>query len=181
MTETLTPGATTLAQLETLWRGGAAARLDRSARDGIDRAAALIDRAADGDAAVYGVNTGFGKLASVKIAAGDTAQLQRNLILSHCCGVGEALDAVTTRLMLALKLLSLGRGASGVRWGSGGLFRRRRQHGHLHRAQDLQSDRIPATEPMGFVSSASLSPSRKTLMALSPSVFVRGKYWKITS
>ena len=115
MTETLIPGATTLAQLETLWRGGAAARLDPGAREGIDRAAALVERAADGNAAVYGVNTGFGKLASVKIAAGDTAQLQRNLILSHCCGVGEALDAATTRLMLALKLLSLGRGASGVR------------------------------------------------------------------
>ena len=47
---------------------------------------------AEGEAAVYGVNTGFGKLASVKIAAKDTARLQRNLILSHCCGVGDALD-----------------------------------------------------------------------------------------
>jgi len=116
MTETLIPGATPLAQLDTLWREGAAARLDPSARDGIARAAALVERAADGEAAVYGVNTGFGKLASVKIAAKDTAQLQRNLILSHCCGVGETLDAATARLMMALKLLSLGRGASGVRW-----------------------------------------------------------------
>ena len=62
------------------------------------------------------MNTGFGKLASVKIAAGDTAKLQRNLVLSHCCGVGEALDVNTTRLMMVLKLLSLGRGASGTRW-----------------------------------------------------------------
>ncbi|WP_104017907.1 histidine ammonia-lyase [Roseovarius nitratireducens] len=116
MTETLTPGATTLAQLEILWRDGDAARLDPAAREGIGRAAALVERAAQGEAAVYGVNTGFGKLASVKIAPGDTTQLQRNLILSHCCGVGEALDAPTTRLMMALKLLSLGRGASGVRW-----------------------------------------------------------------
>jgi histidine ammonia-lyase len=116
MTETLIPGATTLAQLETLWRGGGAARLDPAAREGIDRAAALVERAAQGEEAVYGVNTGFGKLASVKIAGKDTAQLQRNLILSHCCGVGEALDAPATRLMMALKLLSLGRGASGVRW-----------------------------------------------------------------
>jgi histidine ammonia-lyase len=116
VTETLIPGATPLAQLETLWREGAAARLDPSARDGIDRAAALVDRAARGEDAVYGVNTGFGKLASVKIAGKDTTRLQRNLILSHCCGVGEALDAATSRLMMALKLLSLGRGASGVRW-----------------------------------------------------------------
>ncbi|MET4101471.1 histidine ammonia-lyase [Roseovarius sp. MBR-78] len=116
MTETLTPGAATLDQLETLWRGTGDVRLDPAARDGIDRAAALVKQAAQGEAAVYGVNTGFGKLASVKIAADDTEQLQRNLILSHCCGVGEALDGPTTRLMMALKLLSLGRGASGVRW-----------------------------------------------------------------
>lgn len=113
---TLTPGATTLAQLEQLWREGAPARLDPSARAGVVAAAAAVKRAAMGNEAVYGVNTGFGKLASVKIAPGDTAALQRNLILSHCCGVGEALDVATTRLMMALKLLSLGRGASGVRW-----------------------------------------------------------------
>lgn len=116
MTVTLTPGATTLAQLETLWREGLAARLDPAARAPVEAAAAQIAGAARGQAAVYGVNTGFGKLASVKIAAEDTAALQRNLILSHCCGVGAPLDVATTRLMMALKLLSLGRGASGVRW-----------------------------------------------------------------
>lgn len=113
---TLTPGATRLADLEILWRSGCAARLDPAARQQVEAAATLVRSAAEGDAAVYGVNTGFGKLASVKIAAKDTATLQRNLILSHCCGVGEALDTATTRLMMALKLLSLGRGASGVRW-----------------------------------------------------------------
>ncbi|RUS59364.1 histidine ammonia-lyase [Pseudorhodobacter sp. E13] len=112
----LTPGATTLAQLEALWREAGAATLDPSARAGVEAAAAQVATAAAGTEAVYGVNTGFGKLASVKIAAKDTATLQRNLILSHCCGVGEALDEATTRLMMALKLLSLGRGASGVRW-----------------------------------------------------------------
>ncbi|MCC5970042.1 MAG: histidine ammonia-lyase [Pararhodobacter sp.] len=113
---TLTPGATTLEQLERLWRDGVPARLDPAARAGVDAAAAAVKRAAMGNEAVYGVNTGFGKLASVKIAPGDTATLQRNLILSHCCGVGEALEVPATRLMMALKLLSLGRGASGVRW-----------------------------------------------------------------
>ena len=82
----------------------------------VDAAAAVIARAASGAEAIYGVNTGFGKLASVRIAAADTAQLQRNLILSHCCGVGEPLEPETVRLMMALKLMSLGRGASGVRW-----------------------------------------------------------------
>ena len=116
MTETLTPGAATLAQLERIWRGSGAVQLDPAARSDVDAAADLVAQAAAGDAAVYGVNTGFGKLASVKIAPEKTAELQRNLILSHCCGVGEALDVPATRLMMALKLLSLGRGASGVRW-----------------------------------------------------------------
>ena len=113
--EILLPGATTLAQLERIYRGEAPARLDPSARPRVDAAAAVIAAAAAGTAAVYGVNTGFGKLASLKIAAGDTAILQRNLILSHCCGVGAPMPRAVVRLMMALKLLSLGRGASGVR------------------------------------------------------------------
>jgi len=112
----LTPGRATLEQLEQVWRDELAVSLDPAARDGVEAAARKVEEAAAGDAAVYGVNTGFGKLASVRIAAADTATLQRNLILSHCCGVGDPLDRATTRLMMALKLLSLGRGASGVRW-----------------------------------------------------------------
>ena len=114
--ETLIPGAVTLAQLERIYRSGAAARLDESARPGVERAASRIAAAAAGSAAVYGVNTGFGKLASIKIAAQDTETLQKNLILSHCCGVGEPMPHAVARLMMVLKLLSLGRGASGVRW-----------------------------------------------------------------
>ena len=110
----LEPGAATLADLERLWRTGAPARLPGAARAGIERSHARVADAARGDRAVYGVNTGFGKLASVRIAAADTAALQRNLILSHCCGVGAPLAPATVRLMMALKLLSLGRGASGV-------------------------------------------------------------------
>jgi histidine ammonia-lyase len=111
----LTPGATRLATLEAIWREGHPARLVPEAGAAIDAAAAIVAKAAAGDAAVYGVNTGFGKLASVRVPPEDTERLQRNLILSHCCGVGETLDAHTTRLMMVLKLLSLGRGASGVR------------------------------------------------------------------
>ncbi|WP_208852067.1 histidine ammonia-lyase [Paracoccus sp. TD-10] len=111
----LIPGETTLAQLEQVWRQGLAVRLADSARPGIAESAARIEAAANGEAPVYGVNTGFGKLASIKIAARDTATLQRNLILSHCCGVGEPVEPETVRLIMVLKLLSLGRGASGVR------------------------------------------------------------------
>ncbi len=112
----VTPGAVTLARLERIWREELAVMLDPAARPGVEAAAAQVARAAAGEAPVYGVNTGFGKLASRKIAPADTEKLQENLILSHCCGVGEALDRPTTLLMMVLKLLSLGRGASGVRW-----------------------------------------------------------------
>lgn len=114
--EILIPGETTLAQLERLYREEAPATLHPSARAGVEWAAARIAEAAAGTVAVYGVNTGFGKLASLKIAPQDTAKLQKNLILSHCCGVGEPMPRAVARLMMALKLLSLGRGASGVRW-----------------------------------------------------------------
>ena len=109
----LVPGQVTLSQLRTILHGAPVA-LDDSAFPAIEAAHALVQRAAAGSEPVYGVNTGFGKLASIKIARDDTATLQRNLILSHACGVGEALDVPTTRLMMALKLISLGRGASGV-------------------------------------------------------------------
>ncbi len=112
----LVPGATDLAALEATWRGQGAVTLGARARGPVEAAARRIAAAAAGGVPVYGVNTGFGKLASVAIAAGDTAALQRNLILSHCAGVGEPAPAAIVRLMLALKLLSLGRGASGVRW-----------------------------------------------------------------
>jgi histidine ammonia-lyase len=112
----LTPGKTPLAQLDAFWRSDAPARLDPLSRPAVEASAVVIHKAARGDTPVYGVNTGFGKLASVRIAPQDTETLQRNLILSHCCGVGDALEPATVRLMMALKLLSLGRGASGVRW-----------------------------------------------------------------
>jgi histidine ammonia-lyase len=110
------PGAVTLKDLEQIYRGEVAVRLDPAMRAGVDAARAMVAAAARGADPVYGVNTGFGKLASRKIAAEDTETLQRNLILSHCCGVGAPLSGAITRLMMVLKLLSLGRGASGVRW-----------------------------------------------------------------
>ncbi len=110
------PGTVTLTELEKIWRDGSPVRLDPSARAGVDASAAMVAEAAAGSDPVYGVNTGFGKLASRKITPGDTATLQRNLILSHCCGVGAPLSGDLTRLMMILKLLSLGRGASGIRW-----------------------------------------------------------------
>lgn len=112
----LKPGNVTLAQFEDIYRGNKSVRINRASKPAVDAAAEQIIKAVNGNEAVYGVNTGFGKLASIKIPPQDTAKLQRNLILSHCCGVGEATETGIIRLMMILKLLSLGRGASGVRW-----------------------------------------------------------------
>ena len=115
MTQTLVPGAVPLSLLRRIYWQGETPALDPAAAAGIARSAARIAEVAAGDAAVYGVNTGFGKLASIRIPAADVATLQRNLILSHCCGVGAPLPADVVRLVLTLKLMSLGRGASGTR------------------------------------------------------------------
>lgn len=115
MSLVLHPGNVSLGVLEQIYRGNLAARIDPSFHKGVEKAAARIAEIAAGDAPVYGINTGFGKLASIRIAPEDVATLQRNLILSHCCGVGEPLSEEIVRLIMALKLISLGRGASGVR------------------------------------------------------------------
>ena len=111
----LAPGALSLDDLLVLHRGGQPLELDPAAWPAIDRSAAVVQAAAAGDAAVYGVNTGFGKLASTRIGTEDLATLQRNLIRSHSVGVGEPMAPAVVRLVLALKAASLARGHSGVR------------------------------------------------------------------
>jgi histidine ammonia-lyase len=111
---TLTPGETPLAVWRALYRG-ASVVLDPAAAAAVARSAETVDRLVRRGAPVYGINTGFGKLASVRIAEADLAVLQRNLVLSHAAGVGEPMPAPVARLMLALKLASLAQGASGVR------------------------------------------------------------------
>ncbi|BBK30013.1 histidine ammonia-lyase [Stella humosa] len=97
-------------------REGAAVRLDPAARGAVEAGAATVAAIVGRGAPVYGVNTGFGKLAHARIEAEDLATLQRNLVLSHAVGLGAPLADSTVRLVLALKLASLARGASGVRW-----------------------------------------------------------------
>lgn len=114
MTVALEPGAVPLEQWRAIYRG-TDARLDPACRAAVQCGADTIARIAAGDQAVYGVNTGFGLLASIRIEPADLDTLQRNLVLSHAAGVGEAMPRPVLRLMMALKLASLGRGASGVR------------------------------------------------------------------
>lgn len=113
MTVLLTPGNVTLAQWARVYRGEGVS-FDRAALPAVERAAAAVAAIVAKGEPVYGINTGFGRLASVRIAAGDLAALQRNIVLSHAAGVGEPMPAPVARLMLALKLASLGQGASGV-------------------------------------------------------------------
>lgn len=115
MAERLVPGKVSLRTLADIYWNGVAVDLCDSAWPGIERAAARIAEVAAGNVPVYGVNTGFGKLASIRIEPGHVATLQRNLILSHCCGVGDPLAPEIVRLIMVLKLMSLARGASGVR------------------------------------------------------------------
>ena len=111
----LVPGALTLDALLAIHVGGVQLKLDDACRPGIRASQQVVQSAADGDAPVYGVNTGFGKLANKRISKEQLATLQCNLIRSHCVGVGEPLSPPVMRLMLALKAASLARGYSGVR------------------------------------------------------------------
>ena len=111
---TLNPEAINLATLRQLWQG-APCRLDAAAMERVAASAASVERIVASGETVYGVNTGFGLLANQRIPADRLAELQRNLILSHSCGLGDPLPRHVTRLMIVLKLLGLGRGYSGVR------------------------------------------------------------------
>ncbi|HEY2482256.1 MAG TPA: histidine ammonia-lyase [Caulobacteraceae bacterium] len=110
----LKPGQVSLSDWRRIYQG-ATPRLDPAALPAIAASAAAVERLLARGEAVYGVNTGFGKLASVRIETADLARLQTNLVLSHTAGVGEATPVAVTRLMMAQKLAGLARGASGVK------------------------------------------------------------------
>ena len=111
----ITPGTLTLNDLQAIHAGVEALTVDEAARTNIRASAAVVQRAAASAEPTYGVNTGFGKLASTRISEADLDTLQLNLIRSHSVGVGEPLQPAVVRLMLALKAASLARGYSGVR------------------------------------------------------------------
>ncbi len=109
----LNPGAATLSEWHTIYRG-AWPTLTAECWPAVEQSAATVAAIIDRGEPVYGINTGFGKLSSVRIGVADLATLQRNLVLSHAAGTGEPLPQAITRLMMALKLASLAQGASGV-------------------------------------------------------------------
>ena len=105
-----------LEDLEPLVRGdGLRLEIDPACHDGIRASRAMVDAHVEAGDVVYGLTTGFGRLKNVAVAKGDLADLQRNLILSHCVGVGEPMPIREVRIAQVLRLNSLLRGVSGVR------------------------------------------------------------------
>jgi histidine ammonia-lyase len=105
----------TLAQLRSVYEAPVRLALTDAARARVDAAAQVIARIVESGTTVYGVNTGFGLLANKTVGRSDLEALQRNLVLSHACGVGPLLPDPVVRLVLVLKTASLAQGASGVR------------------------------------------------------------------
>ncbi|MDQ3126657.1 MAG: histidine ammonia-lyase, partial [Pseudomonadota bacterium] len=114
---TLTIGQSplTLAQLRAVLDAPCTVELAPAAWTAVDRGAAVVAAIVAEGRTVYGVNTGFGLLANTSIATDDLETLQKNLVLSHACGVGALLDERVTRLLMVLKIASLSKGASGIR------------------------------------------------------------------
>ncbi|EHU1603423.1 TPA: histidine ammonia-lyase [Acinetobacter baumannii] len=108
------PGKLTLADLRQAYLNPIKVKLDESASSAINASVACVEQIVNEGRTAYGINTGFGLLASTKIAPEDLEKLQRSLVLSHAAGVGEALDDAMVRLIILLKANSLARGFSGI-------------------------------------------------------------------
>lgn len=114
-TLTLKPGALDLTQLRQAYQQPLRVELDPAAYPAIDASVSCVENILAEGRTAYGINTGFGLLASTRIAPADLEKLQRSLVLSHAAGVGEALDDDLVRLILLLKVNSLARGFSAIR------------------------------------------------------------------
>jgi histidine ammonia-lyase len=114
MTITIGTSPLTLADVSAALAGPIAVKLAPAAQARIRRSAATVARLLKSGDAIYGVNTGFGKLAKQRIPADKLAELQLNIVRSHAAGVGAPLEAGAVRLILLLKLNALAQGASGI-------------------------------------------------------------------
>lgn len=112
---TLKPGTLTLADIRLLLTEETTIQLDNSSHTAIAASEKMIQHIVKEEKTVYGVNTGFGALASTRIQSSELETLQRGIVLSHAAGTGDLLTDQTVRLMLALKINSLARGYSGVK------------------------------------------------------------------
>ncbi|MFZ0821358.1 MAG: histidine ammonia-lyase [Candidatus Acidiferrales bacterium] len=105
----------TFAQVYDVALGNAQVGLHDSARKRMEASRAVVDKLLASGATAYGINTGFGELAQVRISPDKIRQLQLNLVRSHCCGVGAPLSENETRAMILLRANTLAKGLSGVR------------------------------------------------------------------
>src|ERR1700723_2517864 len=105
-----------LEQIHQIAGGSIDAAIAPAARQGIEASQAVVERIVTSNETAYGINTGFGKLSDVRISTGDLQQLQRNLVRSHACGLGEPLEEAEVRAMLLLRANVLAKGLSGVRY-----------------------------------------------------------------
>lgn len=112
---TIHPGKMTLAELRQVYQHPVKVKLDDHAYGSIEQSVACVETIVREDRTTYGINTGFGLLASTRIAREDLEMLQRSIVLSHAAGVGAATDDNLVRLIMVLKINSLARGFSGVR------------------------------------------------------------------
>ena len=111
----LKPGHLSFADLHLLLDENTEIKLDPSSLDAIHQSEKTIENIIKAGKISYGINTGFGALASTVIATHELEDLQRRIVLSHAAGTGEPLCDNTVRLILALKINSLARGYSGVK------------------------------------------------------------------
>ena len=112
----LTPGKVSFSELSKIYWENPKLSLSKESKNIVENAARIVKLASKKDNIIYGINTGFGKLATKRIPIEQISILQKNLIVSHCSGVGKPIPEKIVRLIMALKIISLGRGASGVRW-----------------------------------------------------------------
>ena len=105
----------TLDQLIAIADRDAEVSLAPQARARVAASRAVVDTMAAGEAAVYGINTGFGNFAETRVAKADLAALQVNLLRSHAAGVDAPLEPRTVRAMMALRANVLAKGFSGIR------------------------------------------------------------------
>ncbi|MBA3768211.1 MAG: aromatic amino acid lyase, partial [Acidobacteria bacterium] len=105
----------TLEEVYEVARGAAQVGLAEQARVRVEDSRRVVENVLAGGRVVYGVNTGFGKLADVRIAPSELRELQLNLVRSHSCGVGAALSEIETRAMMLLRANVLALGLSGAR------------------------------------------------------------------
>lgn len=160
---TLIPGRLSLSQLRSIAKQFSAISLPPTSKPVVDEAARTVESIVAAGKPAYGINTGFGLLAKIHIPLEQLQQLQTNLVRSHAAGVGPLLDDATVRLILALKIASLARGHSGVRWEL------------LKRLVDLYNAQVwPCIPSQGSVgASGDLAPLAHLTMAVMGEGFVR--------